>query len=196
MNVLRRVTGLSAAVSLALALLGGGCVFAATIGPRLAQAASMRALQQTMDRVPPSSKTVVVSSSWAQITGALTDAPATLLHQSADSAFLTQQAISGIGGELRHDFSSGPVPLSPRPTDWMGMTSAMYVVAAPPPSLGGLPAQFEVSYRTPAAGHVRLLAGRMPDSAQPPVLTSTQLIYDLQVVITPQTASRFGLRPG
>ena len=52
-SVLRRVTGMGIAGSLALALLAGGCVLAATAGPRQAQATGTRALQQTMDEVPP-----------------------------------------------------------------------------------------------------------------------------------------------
>jgi putative ABC transport system permease protein len=53
-----------------------------------------------------------------------------------------------------------------------------------------------VAYRYPVAGHLRLVAGSMPDTAPPPTSNGSQEIYDLQVVVTPQTASRFALRPG
>ena len=43
MSVLRLVTGMGSAGSLALALLAGGCVLAATLGPREAQATGARA---------------------------------------------------------------------------------------------------------------------------------------------------------
>jgi len=69
MNVLRRVTGMGSAGSLALALLAGGCVLAAVAGPRQAQATTARALQQTMNAVPSAGKTIVVSSSWIRSTG-------------------------------------------------------------------------------------------------------------------------------
>jgi putative ABC transport system permease protein len=46
------------------------------------------------------------------------------------------------------------------------------------------------------ASHLRLVAGQMPATAPPPTSTSSQEIYHLQVVVTPQTASRFALRPG
>ena len=67
MSILRRVTGMGSAGSLALALLAGGCVLAATLGPREAQATGTRALRQTMDALPLLDKTIVVSSSWNDI---------------------------------------------------------------------------------------------------------------------------------
>jgi hypothetical protein len=44
-SVLRRVTGMGIAGSLAFALLAGGCLLAATAGPREVQATGERALQ-------------------------------------------------------------------------------------------------------------------------------------------------------
>ena len=75
MSVLRRVTGMGSAGSLALALLAGGCVLAATAGPREAQATRTRALQQTMNGVPPLDKTIVVSSNWTRLNTAIQGAP-------------------------------------------------------------------------------------------------------------------------
>ncbi len=65
MSLLRRLTGIGAAASIALGLLAGGCVLAATAGPRQAQATGTRALQQTMDGVPPLEKSVVATSNWS-----------------------------------------------------------------------------------------------------------------------------------
>ena len=62
MSVLRRVTGMGTAGSLALALLAGGCMLAATAGPRQAQATGTRALQQTVNGLPPLDKTIVVTT--------------------------------------------------------------------------------------------------------------------------------------
>ena len=67
MSVLRRVTGMGTAGSLALALLAGGCVLAATAGPRQAAATGTRVLQQTVDGAPPIDRTIVVSSNWATV---------------------------------------------------------------------------------------------------------------------------------
>ena len=67
MSVLRRLTGLGSAGCLALALLAGGGVLAATVGPRQAQATANRSLAQTLDAVPPVDKNIVVSSSWSRV---------------------------------------------------------------------------------------------------------------------------------
>ena len=191
MSVLRRVTGLGSAGSLALALLAGGGVLAATAGPRQAQATGARALQQTMDAVPPLDRTIVVGSSWARVTDAMGSATGNTADQN-----LTQADVDDVTTQLRRDFSTGPLRLTPPSTDWMGMNPGLYLVATPLPSLGGIPAKLEVAYRYPVAGHLRLVAGQMPATAPPPTSTGSQEIYHLQVVVTPQTASRFALRPG
>jgi len=191
MSVLRRVTGLGSAGSLALALLAGGSVLAATAGPRQAQATGARALQQTMDAVPPLDRTIVVGSSWARVTDAMGSATGNTGDQD-----LTQADVDDVSTQLRRDFGAGPLRLAPPAADWMGMNPGLYLVATPLPSLGGIPAKLEVAYRYPVAGHLRLVAGRMPGTAPPPTSTSSQEIYHLQVVVTPQTASRFALRPG
>jgi putative ABC transport system permease protein len=191
MSVLRRVTGLGSAGSLALALLAGGSVLAATAGPRQAQATGARALQQTMDAVPPLDRTIVVGSSWARVTDAMGSATGNTGDQD-----LTQADMDDVSTQLRRDFGAGPLRLAPPAADWMGMNPGLYLVATPLPSLGGIPAKLEVAYRYPVAGHLRLVAGRMPGTAPPPTSTSSQEIYHLQVVVTPQTASRFALRPG
>ena len=158
MSVLRRVTGMGAAGSLALALLAGGCVFAATAGPRQAQATAARALQQTMDQVTPLNKTIVVGSSWAlvnsTIASATQNAPPDLNLTRADADQVTTQ--------LRRDFGQGQLRLTPRPADWFGMNPGPYLILKAPPSLQGLPAKLEVTYRYPLAGNLRLVAGSMP----------------------------------
>jgi putative ABC transport system permease protein len=191
MSVLRRVTGLGSAGSLALALLAGGGVLAATAGPRQAQATGARALQQTMDAVLPLDRTIVVGSSWARLTDAMGSATPNIGDQN-----LTQADADDVTAQLRRDFGTGPLRLTPPATDWMGLNPGLYSVATALPSLGGIPAKLEVAYRYPVASHLRLVAGQMPGTAPPPTSTSSQEIYHLQVVVTPQTASRFALRPG
>jgi putative ABC transport system permease protein len=199
-SLLRRVTGTASAGSLALALLAGACVLAATAGPRLAQATEARALQQTLTASSPTDKNIVVSTSGVLVTGDLggsvdTIVPAGLEGLAQDVA-LSPADMDQVTTQLRGDFGAGPLQLSPRSADWTGMTPPLYYVTAAPPSLHGLPAKIEVAYRSPAAPHLRLVAGRMPDTEPPPTLNSTQEIFPIQVVVTPQTASRFGLRPG
>jgi len=189
MNVLRRVTGMGSAGSLALALLAGGCVLAAVAGPRQAQATTARALQQTMNALPPAGKIIVVSSSLARLEAVYETA-------TGYTYSLTGNDADAVTAGLRRDFGTGPLRLAPRSADWLGLTPDLYNVLSAPPSLGGLSARLEVAYRSPLAGHVRLVAGGMPDTAPQPTVAGTRVIYDLQVVVTPQTAARFGLRVG
>jgi putative ABC transport system permease protein len=198
MSVLRRVAGMGSAGSLALALLAGGCVLAATLGPREAQATGARALQQTMNALPPLDKTIVVSSSWNDISGEISPA---LLNGTTGDAFGADQNLTQAGAgeaitQLRRDFGAGPLPLSPRSTDWLGINPGLYSVVTALPSLKGLPARLEVTSRYPVASHLRLVAGRMPGTAPQPTWNSTEVFFDLKVVVTPQTARTFALRPG
>jgi putative ABC transport system permease protein len=191
MSVLRRVTGLGTAGCLALALLAGGCVLAATAGPRQAQATGTRALAQTMGRLPPVDKDIVVSSSWAVFNSTVDAGTGIPVNQN-----LAQPDIGNVTVQLRRDFGRGPLRLAPQPTDWFGMNPGLYDVLTSPPGLKSIPGKLEVTYRYPLAGNLRLVSGRMPDTAPEPTSNSTEEIYHLQVVVTPQTARRFGLRPG
>jgi putative ABC transport system permease protein len=188
-SVLRRVTGMGIAGSLAFALLAGGCLLAATAGPREVQATGERALQQTMSEVATPDRDIVVLSSW----GVLYDS----IQAAGSSDEQTKTDVEEvITSQLRADFSTGPLRLTPPSTDWMGLTpSPSYVIPALP-RLKGIPGKLEVAYRYPLGGNLRLVSGRMPDTAPPPTSTTTQEVYHLQVVVTPQTARQFGLRPG
>jgi len=185
MSVLRRVTGTGAAGSLALALLGGGCIFAAAAGPRQAQATGIRALQQTVNGLPPLDKTIVVSTDLAAMTGSFNVANAA----TGATLILTPDDLAGVSTQLRQDFSTGPLRPAPSPADWAGLTSGPYSLASTLPVLKAVPAELEVAYRDPVAGHLRLVAGSMPATSAP----STKV---LQVVVTSQTARVFALRPG
>jgi putative ABC transport system permease protein len=191
MSVLRRVTGMRGAGSLALALLAGGCVLAATVGPRQAQATGAQALQQTLARAPSTEKTIVASSNWGLVNSTIQPANSRLALQN-----LTGADVNNVTAQLRRDFSAGPLPLSPPSTDWFGMTADPSYVTSPLPSLHGVTGKLEVVYRYPAAGNLRLVAGRMPDTTPQPTVTRTEETFNIPVVVTPQTASRFALRPG
>ena len=102
MSVLRRVTGMGIAGSLALALLAGGCVLAATAGPREVQATGARALQQTMNAVSTLDKDIVVSSSWGVLNDCHPERPGTALEQTEADI---EEVITT---QLRRDFSTGP----------------------------------------------------------------------------------------
>ena len=190
-SVLRRVTGMGIAGSLAFALLAGGCLLAATAGPREVQATGERALQQTMNQVSTPDRDIVVSSSWDLVNNTIQTAGYSAAQTKAD----LEEVVTT---QLRHDFGTGPLRLTPPSTDWMGMSHGLSSVIRSLPSLKGIPGELEVAYRYPLGGNLRLVSGSMPATAPPPTSTSakTPVTYHLQVVVTPQTARRFGLRPG
>ena len=165
-------------------------MLAATAGPRQVQATGARALQQTMAAVPPLDQTIVVSSSWSVST-----APSRG-HRVHDHPELAQADLDDVTTQLRRDFSARPAAPGPAVGGLVRHEPRPVRVLTSLPSLERIPAKLEVAYRYPLAGNLRLVAGRMPDTAPPPTSTRTQEIYHLQVVVTPQTARRFGLRPG
>jgi putative ABC transport system permease protein len=191
MSVLRRVTGMRSAGSLALALLAGGCVLAAVVGPRQAEATGARALQQTLAQAPSTEKTIVTTSNLPLVYSTIQTTTGSVFGE-----YLSGADINNITTQLRRDFSAARLPLTPPSSDWFGMNAGAYWVQSPLPSLHDIPARLEVTYRSPTAGNLRLVAGSMPDTAPPPTVTRTGDIFDLQVVVTPQMASRLALRPG
>jgi putative ABC transport system permease protein len=176
---LRRVTGMGIAGSLALALLAGGCVLAATAGPREAQATGLLGARQTMNGLPQVDRTIAVSTTYVSVSVAF--------NGIFSKVSLIQANLDDITSQLRRDFGTGPLPLAPRSADWVAMTSTPRDVLSTLPALHGIPAQAEVTYPYPVAGHMRLVAGSMPDTAPKRAI---------QVVVTAQMASTWGLRPG
>jgi hypothetical protein len=58
----KRLTGMGAVATLALAVLVFGCVLAATAGPREALSTRTQALRQTIATIPPLGRTITVST--------------------------------------------------------------------------------------------------------------------------------------
>jgi len=185
MHVLRRVTGIGTAGSLALALLTAGSVLAAVAGPRQAQATGTRALRQTVGGLSPLDKTIVVAGNWSEISVLLETS--TYAQSQPGSVNFKPADLADTATQLRRDFGAGPLPLAAQSADWAGMTAAPYSVTTMLPILNGIPAELEVAYRYPVASHVRLVAGTMPDASSGAIL---------RVVVTTQTARVFGLQPG
>jgi putative ABC transport system permease protein len=165
--------------SLALALLTGGCVLAATAGPREAQATGLLGVQQMMNGLPRVEKTIVVATNYVSVNSAL--------QGVSQQVSLTPANLDDVTAQLRRDFGAGPLPLAPQTADWAAMTSGPRGVISSLPALQGIPAQVEVTYPYPVTDHMRLVAGSMPD---------TSPASGIQVVVTAQTASAWGLRPG
>ena len=162
MSVLRRRTGIGAAGSIALGLLAGGCVLAATAGPRQAQATGTRALQQTLDGVPPFDKSVVATTSWGSVNTIFGGGGGTF---GGYGLALTSANLAGVTSQLRRDFSGGPLRLDPRSADWTALTSNLYVTSPrahpqgdPREARGGLP----LPAGGPSAAAVRHHADRPP----------------------------------
>lgn len=179
MSALRRVTGMGIAGSLALALLTGGCVLAATAGPREAQATGLLGVRQMMNGLPQVEKTIVVATNYVSVNSAL--------QGVSQQVSLTPANLDDVTAQLHRDFGAGPLPLAPQTADWAAMTSGPRGVISSLPALQGIPAQVEVTYPYPVTDHMRLVAGSMPD---------TSPASGIQVVVTAQTASAWGLRPG
>ena len=191
MNVLGRLTGIGAAASVTLALLAGGCVLAATAGPRQAQATGTRALRQTLGSVSPLDQSMVATTNWSLVNTSYGDGGGTY---GGTGLALTQSNLATVTSQLRTDFSGGPLTLDPQSADWAALTSEPYSLGRFPvlKKLRGIPAKLEVAYRYPLAGHLRLVAGTMPTAALPfPVVDTV-----IQVVITQAMASGFGLETG
>ena len=101
-SVLRRVTGMGIAGSLALALLAGGCVLAATAGPREAQATGLLGVQQTMNGLPQVEKTIVVATNYESVNSAL--------QGVSQQVSLTPANLDDVTTQLHRDFGAGPCP--------------------------------------------------------------------------------------
>ena len=166
MSVLGRLTGIGAAASVTLGLLAGGCVLAATAGPRQTQATGTRALQQTLGSVSPLDKSVAATTNWSLVYtafGGLSGGGG----GGGPGLQLTQSNLATVTSQLRGDFSGGPLTLAPQSADWAALTSEPYSLGRFPvlKKLTGIPAKLEVAYRYPLAGHLRLVAGSMPTAA-------------------------------
>jgi putative ABC transport system permease protein len=171
----KRLTGMGAVATLALAVLVFGCVLAATAGPREALNTRTQALRQTLATLPALGRTITVSSTWRQLTDNIGP--------------LTDGGLSDLEGQFAKDFSSSVLRLAPVSADWASMTTAYQSVESTLSRTGGYSVMMEVSYRLPYTGHVRVLAGSLSAPAGPfPTI--------INVAVTQQTARKFGLKLG
>ncbi len=178
---LSRVVGAAAGSTLALALLVCGCVFAAMAGPALSLHTRSQALHQTLAGLSSTTKTVQVSTNWANFTGPLIDS-GTSTNQN-----LTVSQLGETTREIGDGLAALRLPLAAG--QWVGLTTKLSVVSgAGPRARAVLPPRLEVVYRDPLASNARLTAGTYASAAVPAGM--------LAVAATTQTAARFGLRPG
>jgi putative ABC transport system permease protein len=167
--------------TLALALLVCGCVFAAMAGPALSLHTRSQALHQTLAGLNGTTKSVQVSTSWADFTGQLVGSGLGSQQNLTGSELLTSTR------ELARGFAALPLPLGPG--EWAGLTTNLLDVsgAGPRAQAGGKP-KLEVVYRDPFTSYARVVAGSYASTAAP--------AGSLAVAATTATAARFGLHVG
>jgi putative ABC transport system permease protein len=208
MNLLGRLTGMRLVASAAFALLTLGAVFAATAAPREALATTTRAVRQTLTAASPLARTITASASWSGIVSALNSGAS----GSQANQLLTGNQVGEITAQLHGDLNHGLVHLAPPAGDWMSMTSVAHAALSDIPGAGGAPVKIEVSYRQPFSQYLRLVAGHFPGPVPPAPRRAPpshgrvfsvngvgpQLYFSplIEVVVSAQTAARFGLHPG
>ena len=179
----RRLTGMGAVATLALAMLVFGCVLAATAGPREALNSRTQALHDTLAHIPPLGKTLVVSTTWSQFLGSV------IMPQAS----VTSGELSNLLDQFNGDLNAGVLHLAPVSADWVGMTSAEHIVRGALSGTGHSAVEMQVSYRLPDAGYVRVLAGSLSVPSPP---ASGGYYPTINVAVTQQTARKFGLKIG
>jgi putative ABC transport system permease protein len=183
---LNRAVGAAAGTTLALALLVCGCVFAAMAGPALGLHARSQALHQTTARLAPTVKTVQVGANWTNFVSALLSSSQNVPVSDLN---LTASQLARATQEIKGSLAGLPLPLGPG--DWYGLSANPAEVssgAAPAAVLEGVQPKLEVLYRNSLTSNASLVAGSYAAGAEP--------AGTLAVAVTPQTAARFGLRPG
>jgi putative ABC transport system permease protein len=182
----RRLTGMGAVATLALAVLVFGCVLVATAGPREALHTRTRALQDALAHIPALSRSITVSTTWSQ----MIDSGA---HPEASS---TDALLSNATRQFRKDFNGGLLHLDPVAADWLGMTTTEEGVDGTLAGTGGHAAEMEVSYRLPLTDHVRVLTGSLSAPAPAASQRIAGFFPTINVAVTRQTADKFALRVG
>ena len=178
----RRLTGMGAVATLALAVLVFGCVLGATAGPREALNIRTQALRQTLGDITPLGQTITASTSWSEFNGSI----------AAPQTSFTDSQLSNLGDQFNSDFNEGVLHLAPVSADWASMTTSELGVESALAGTGGYRVEMEVSYRLPYTGHVRVLAGTLSAPAPAASRHSAGFFPTINVAVTRQTAGKFG----
>jgi putative ABC transport system permease protein len=182
----KRLTGMGAVATLALAVLVFGCVLAATAGPREALKTRTQALQQTLAALGPLGQTITVSTTWNTF----------MQDTQGEQASITDGDLRDLEGQFNGDFTSGALRLVPASADWVSMTTAEQNVQSALSGTRRYPVEMEVGYRLPYTGYVRVLAGSLSAPAFPADLYNASFYPTINVAVTQQTARKFGLKVG
>ena len=185
----RRLTGMGAVATLALAVLVFGCVLGATAGPREALKVRTQTLREILGHLSPVGQTITVSTSWAQFADAV----------GMPQVTLTDGQLSNLDRQFHSDFSKGVLHLAPVSADWVSMTTGQDSVDSVDSALsgtGGHSVRMEVSYRLPYRGNVRVLKGSLAAAAPAASSHMAGFFPTINVAVTQQTARKFGLKVG
>jgi putative ABC transport system permease protein len=182
-----------------LALLTLCAVFAATAGAREALASRTQALRQTVAVTDPTTQTITVSAAWHDVQRVIS-----FVNNTGDPTTIVPPAtIDAITSSLHDAFNRAPVSLTPAGADWSSMTVPFSLINDDLPGTGGTPVKIEITERQPLGPQVRLLSGHLPVATPVRALAAgtgkpggAQPAVTLQVVMTRQTAARFGLHAG
>jgi putative ABC transport system permease protein len=182
-----------------LALLTFSAVFAATAGARETLASRTQAVRQTVAATLPTTRTITVSAAWHDVQSVIA-----IVNNTGDPTTIVPRAtIDAITSSLYAAFNRAPVSLTPASTDWSSMTVPFNLINNDLPGTGGTPVKIEITERQPLGPQVRLLSGHLPVATPVPAPAAgpgkpggKQPAATVQVVMTRQTAARFGLHAG
>jgi putative ABC transport system permease protein len=186
-------------IYISLALLTFFAVFVATVGAREALASRTQALRQTIAANPALSRTIIVTSTWTDVQGALASS-----NPYGSPPTVTSSTISAIGGQLRGDFNHGPVSLGPASADLSSMTTGLNMLPPPStlPGTGGTSVRLEITERQPFPSQMRLVAGRYPAATPIPSPTASAGMPVVTqpgakpIVVNPSTGKPIAVKPG
>jgi putative ABC transport system permease protein len=198
----RRLTGMGAMATLALATLVFGCVLTATAGPREALYTRTRALHQALTSIPALSRSITVTTTWSELSHVIAGGSAAA--QGADlpsahsrsAASFSKSLLTNATSQLNGAFKHAVVDLAPDSADWLSMTTAEQGVASTLSGTHGHAVQMEVSYRLPVRSYVRVVAGSLSAPASAASRQVPGFFPTINVAVTQQTADKFGLRVG
>jgi putative ABC transport system permease protein len=160
-------TGTGGAASIGLAFLVFTCTFIAAFLPRASMISQTAALQQTL-----------------RAGGQLTQSVIATEPSLYANNIIGTQGISDYWPVLAGVVREAGLPVQPRSAGWAGLTTT------PVSSQNGLD-QVELVYRTPLAGNVVLVAGRLPSGA-----VRTRSVTTVQVALTQAAAAGMHLGVG
>ncbi|MGD0686296.1 MAG: hypothetical protein ABSA03_14410 [Streptosporangiaceae bacterium] len=170
--------------------------FLAAAAPRLLEVFQTRILRETLAAAPAVDRTVSVTT--GLVASGIGRSPGGSRQPGSGrppGGDREAGQLSATTAVLRRGIR--PPLASPRGSAWASVTTPDLSVLNPAATArpGVKDPQLEIVYRDPVRGHLRLIAGTLPDRFSAGQVTG-QRITTLDVAVTAATAARFGLHPG